>query len=376
MRSHLAMRKRRRTILDAFAVESCLLPGHRSEGPLRGPSEDLTVVKIDEGASAISFPSHVPKNIASALRRVHQNMGHPSNEDLARHLRLAGADSQVVKACQQLQCQTCCRSTSTGGRRPTKVVKPLDFNEEVAVDTMDLHTREGAGITVLSMLDVGSGFHLVYPVTGKTGGDYARGFLRAWMAWAGTPTTVLVDQERGLMKDFPAELEKHGINIQYTAGQAHWQNGHVGQQNEWFRQMFDRVKKHISMKGHETNWVLAAVGEAKNYLRRRHGYSPAQWLFGVAPKLGIGLIDGDDDAAERQDLIDPSEEWQRRANIRQAAREAYVQLQATEHLQRALHGRPRVLHGDFQQGQYVYIYRTSKKAGGAGTLPSMCSRTP
>lgn len=180
-----------------------------------------------------------------------------------------------------------------------------------------------------------------------------------------TPTTVLVDQERGLMKDFPAELEKHGINIQYTAGQAHWQNGHVGQQNEWFRQMFDRVKKHISMKGHETNWVLAAVGEAKNYLRRRHGYSPAQWLFGVAPKLGIGLIDGDDDAAERQDLIEPSEEWQRRANIRQAAREAYVQLQATEHLQRALHGRPRVLHGDFQQGQYVYIYRSSKKAGGA-----------
>ena len=41
---------------------------------------------------------------------------------------------------------------------------------------------------------------------------------------------------------------------------------------------------------------------------------------------GIGLADGDDDAAERQDLIDPSEDWQRRANIRQAAREAYIQL--------------------------------------------------
>ena len=111
------------------------------------------------------------------------------------------------------------------------------------------------------------------------------------------------------------------------------------------------------MQDHETEWVLAAVGEAKNYLRRRHGYSPAQWLFGIAPKLGIGLVDGDDDAAA-------SEDWQRRANIRQAAREAYIQLQATESLQRALHGRPRVLHGDFQQGQYVYIYRTSKVAGG------------
>ena len=244
------------------------------------------------------------------------------------------------------------------------MVKPLDFNEEVAVDTMHLYTCKGTKVTVLSMLDVGSGFHLVYPVTGRKGGDYVGCFLHAWMAWAGTPTTVLADQEAGLTRDFPAELEKHGINVQYTAGQAHWQNGHVERQNEWFRQMFDRVKEHTSMQEHETEWVLAAVGEAKNYLRRRHGYSPAQWLFGVTPRLGIGLAEGDDDTAERQDLINPSEDWQRRASIRQAAREAYIQLQASESLQRALHGRPRVLRGDFQQGQYVYIYRTSKMAGG------------
>ena len=148
VRSHMAMRKRRQTILDAFAVESCLLPGRAGDGPLKGPSEDLSVVKIDEGASAISFPSHVPKSIASALRRVHQNMGHPSNEDLARHLRLAGADTQAVKACQQLRCQTCCRSTTAGSRRPAKVVKPLDFNEEVAVDTMHLYTCKGTKVTV------------------------------------------------------------------------------------------------------------------------------------------------------------------------------------------------------------------------------------
>ena len=223
----------------------------------------------------------MPKGTASALRRVHQNMGHPSNEDLARHLRLAGADAQVVNACQQLRCQTCCRCSNAGSRRPAKVVRPLDFNEEVAVDTMHLYTCKGTKVTVLSMLDVGSGFHLVYPVTGRKGGDYVGCFLHAWMAWAGAPTTVLADQEAGLAKDFPAELEKHGINVQYTAGQAHWQNGHVERQNEWFRQMFDRVKEHTSMQDHETEWVLAAVGEAKNYLRRRRGYSPAQWLFGV-----------------------------------------------------------------------------------------------
>ena len=122
--------------------------------------------------------------------------------------------------------------------------------------------------------------------------------------------TVLVDQERGL----PIRTEK-------AWGQRPIHSG-PSPLAEWTCRA--------------TEWIL-----------------PAQWLFGVSPILSIGLVDGDDDAAERQDLIDPSDDWQRRANIRQAAREAYVQLQATESLQRALHGRPRVQQGDFQQGQYV-----------------------
>ena len=159
-------------------------------------------------------------------------------------------------------------------------------------------------------------------------------------------------------------MEKHGIRVHYTAGQAHWQNGHIERQNEWFRQIFDRVKEHLSTQDHEIDWVLASVAQAKNYLRRRHGYSPAQWLFGVAPRLGVGILDEEEDNAERQSLISPGDQWTRKNEIRHAAREAYIQLQASESLQRAIPGRPRVQHGDFTQGQYVYIYRTSKVAGG------------
>lgn len=150
------------------------------------------------------------------------------------------------------------------------------------------------------------------------------------MAWAGAPQNTLVDQESGPTKDFPEELEKHGIKVHYTAGQAHWQNGHIERQNEWFRQIFDRVKEHTSMQDHETPWVLAAVGQAKNFLRRRHGYSPAQWLFGVTPRLGVGSIDDEEDTMEDQ--------WNRKAEIRHAAREAYVKAQAEEGLRRAMHG--------------------------------------
>lgn len=165
VRGHWAMRKRRQTILDALAVEHQLLPAEGGgDGVPRGPSEDLTTVKIDDRPRQSPFQA-MCRRPQPALRRVHQNMGHPSDEDLARHLCLAGAAPKAVKACQQLRCQTC-RSTTAGSRRPAKVVKPPGFNEEVAVDTMHLYT-------------------VAHPVPGRKGEGYARGFLRAWMAWAG-----------------------------------------------------------------------------------------------------------------------------------------------------------------------------------------------
>ena len=36
------------------------------------------------------------------------------------------------------------------------MVKPLDFNEDVAVDTMHLYDLSGNKVTVLSIMDVGS----------------------------------------------------------------------------------------------------------------------------------------------------------------------------------------------------------------------------
>lgn len=79
----------------------------------------------------------------SAPKNPSKHMGHPSNADLARHLKLAGATSEAVKACHQLHCQTCRRHAQSGSRRPAKVVKPLDFNEEVAVDSMHLYDLTG-----------------------------------------------------------------------------------------------------------------------------------------------------------------------------------------------------------------------------------------
>ena len=109
------------------------------------------------GASGIHFPEHVPGHIAKALRRIHQNLGHPSNQDLARHLKLSGAGDIAVKAAHSLRCETCARHTGPGTRRPAKMVRALDFNQEVCLDTLNLFDSEHKKIETLSILDMATG---------------------------------------------------------------------------------------------------------------------------------------------------------------------------------------------------------------------------
>ena len=79
------------------------LKGKEIEGNLR-PHEVQMVSQEDEehpkklDGTGITFEPGVPGILQSSLRRLHQNLGHPRNEDLCRHLRLAGCENQVIKA--------------------------------------------------------------------------------------------------------------------------------------------------------------------------------------------------------------------------------------------------------------------------------------
>jgi len=63
----------------------------RSEYCTRGAGKGGEEQPLLEGAAGIEAPAHVGKHEAKAVGRPHQNPGHPSPEDLARHLKLSGA---------------------------------------------------------------------------------------------------------------------------------------------------------------------------------------------------------------------------------------------------------------------------------------------
>ena len=84
----------------------------------------------------------------------------------------------------------------------------------------------------MSVVDYGCGYHLVRRIEGKKSADYVKTFTEMWLSWAGVPQRIVVDQERGLTKDFADEMERKGACLHYVAGQAHWQSGIVERQDD------------------------------------------------------------------------------------------------------------------------------------------------
>ena len=349
----------------------------RSEGTIWEIDEDdpwqayvNEAVAVDDqdfnrGASGIKVPEHVSPATARALRRVHQNLGHPSNTDLARHLKLSGADQAMVEAAQGIRCETCERLKQPGTRRPAKVVRPLDFNQEVALDVLNLFDLSNNKVVALSMLDMATGYHLVKRISGKKSANYLQDFVDHWVAWAGPPEVLTVDQERGFLKEFVDGMEKFGTRVRFIAGQAHWQQGMVERQGQWFRAIWDKTIAHTVPSEQELDYTMAMVCAAKNNLRRKHGYSPSQWLFGKEPRTGDGALDEDRGLLQREELQTPDQVWERKQRIRLAAREAFLQSQAEASTKRALLGRSRVIPQEYEPGDYVYIFRVDRISGKA-----------
>eukprot|EP00435_Cladocopium_sp_Y103_P070748 s785_g36.t1 len=252
---------------------------------------------------------------------------------LNMHLRLSGAGEVAVKAAHSLRCETCARHSGPGTRRPAKLVRALDFNHEVCLDTLNLFDAQGKKVETLSILDMATGYHIVKKITGRKSNNLLKDFVDAWVNWAGPPLRVTVDQERGFLKEFTDGLDMLGIQARVIAGQAHWQQGAVERQGQWYRAIWDKTIAHVVPTSEETDYTLAMVNAAKNNLRRSHGYSPTQWLFGAEPRLGDAMLDENEELYQLEEL-------------------------------RALLGRSRVASEDYTAGDYVYIYRIDKTAGG------------
>ena len=327
-------------------------PGHGEEKPLR----------MD--GSGITFEDGVPGHVRSALKRLHQNLGHPRGADLVRHLRLAGCEASVVKAAKGMRCQVCEATRQPQVARPTTLPRMLSFGEIVCADILYAHDCEDKRHTFLSLVDVGATYHVVIKLANTGGKEIEKAFNTYWLTPFGAPNAISLDLETGLQDYGFSRLRSwRNVKIRNSATQVHFQSGVGERQGKWFKDIWVRVCRELSITSEEAQLAATAVTGAKNCLRRRCGHSPYAWIFGREGRAIEDVLDPDSGGRVSFDISDDAR-FQRLAAIRASARIAFHKSENDTKLRKALLQRARATTRPFENGEQVHYIGTCRKTGG------------
>ncbi len=289
------------------------------------------------------------------LRRLHQNLAHPSKEDLVRNLKWGGATAEVIEAAKSMKCASCAKEQRTKAVRPGRLAEVGDFNSSIALDFLHIRDANKKGYWFLSCVDMATTYHVVGHVPSRKPEVVAQIFNDIWVTPFGTPRQVCIDQDGGFRAHFQDMVEKYGAFITSAAGQAPWQHGRCERQGGWLEEIARRTMNSMTTEGlDDMKLLMSCCCGAKNTLRRRAGYSPAQWVFGAEPRLESDFLE---ESHPTSMLNTPSESMAKRLKMRTEARVAFIRMQTCDVLRRAALSRVRVKRAPAEAGSYVYWRR-------------------
>lgn len=351
-----------------FAVDAPA--GSDRATPAEEPEEDPEE-PAEYGANAVSFKGRVNPTVASLLKRVHQNLGHPPNKELVKHLRIGGAPPAVVQAAEQLKCRTCEKSSKAKVQKISSPVVYLDFNEAIAADILWVDTIDAKNKPCLNIVDLASTYQVVVPLRSTKSEEVAQAFINGWISWAGAPKHLLVDLDSAFKDKFLSMLDQRSITVRCAAGQAHWQNGVAERHGGSWKLIYAKLSEDHLITEEELPEAVAACNDAKNSLRNRSGYSPRQWVFGAQARTVGDLFDGDQELAANH-AASADAKFSRSQVIRNGARVAFFRCQTKEALQRAINHRPRVEGRNYDPGELVYYFREVRQGKSKKPTASWC----
>ena len=190
----------------------------------------------------------------------------------------------------------------------------------------------------------------------------ASAMLEAWVSWAGWPKQC----DRGVRnrRDMQKLLGAHGCEVIYAPLETPSAIGKVECAQGVMKAMLRKVVHDTECVGaKDFGVVLQEVLVAKNTMTRSNGYSPSQWVLGKNPRAP-GSVTDLDEAGNLGAAWDPSAKFYLNHQSRMAAQKAFVHLDASSRIARAL-TRNAAVQGnlEYQVGDVV-VYRRDTQQGG------------
>ena len=169
--------------VDVYVAEGVEDPAGEAPGKEEPDAEFL-------GAKGITFgdgEARYKKELLSTLRRMHQNLGHPSREDFLRALRLGGASNEDIEAARCLRCSTCQRTRGPQLARPAKVGQVRAFNDDVGIDVIFVEDSARTKYTALSVVELSTTFQAVGLVEDLSPAAIMTTLEQLWLIGRGLP---------------------------------------------------------------------------------------------------------------------------------------------------------------------------------------------
>ena len=340
-------------------------PADRS-GVAQEPSPDQPQEPQDQQANLDVEQAEEVRRIDRALKRLHANLGHPSSKELVRILKHSGASEKAISRVSSMECSVCANQTRPTAPLPANATVATEFNEKVGIDVKYLPGwKPTQRIPCVNIVDYATSLQVMVPLPRAETGELLCDALRdRWLAWAGPPASLYLDPSQPNQSEtLQVFCNNLGIDMKFTAAEAHWQLGKVERHGQWFGRIMQRVLDDVRPSD-EREWLecLMQAQAAKNSLLSEAGASPAQLVFGRNPRIPSDLMQANphvpaSDAAMQDSLLEKT------TAIRLAARRAMLECQDDRALRAALRARPRTLR-PFKSGDWVYYWRTQMYVGG------------
>ena len=343
--------------LNVSGDYDCLI----GESELQPASPAETPVAADNPAAGDQADAKQSK-VFQALKRLHCNLGHPSNRDLVRILQHSKAATEAIRLAREFECSICRNHQQPLSSLPAKTSRVVEFNMKIGLDVKYLPGwKVNQQAPCVSLVDYATSLHIMAPIFQRETAEILKGVLRdSWISWAGTPQMLEMDPSKpNLSEALGQYCENMGIHVMHTAAESHWQLGKVERHGHWFQKIFQKVSEECPPTSPEEfveNVIQTQI--AKNALITESGASPYQLVYGRNPRVPQDLLQEDVHLAA-SDATEFDSVFQRANAVRQQARLAVLQCQDDKALRSALRARPRTRQ-EFASGDWVFYWRSQK----------------
>ena len=234
--------------------------------------------------------------------------------------------------------------------RPT-VSLPLatKFNKAVA---MDLKIRS-KGVNILYLIDIFTKFTTARIIKDKKPSTIIDNVMQMWIGNGfGAPAKFLADNGGEFANvEFKDMCENLNIEVLHTAAESPWQNGLCERNHAVVDQCLEKIVEENSKLNLQV--ALAWAINAKNCLQMWNGFSSYQLVFGQNPNLPNVMVD----QLPAFEGTTNSDVFAAHINALQSARRAYIEVESSSKVRKALKHKVRASSTKFSTGEKVFYKR-------------------